>query len=101
MRNREVRWKWTRPPSGIQPSSKETDGGSRMCDVEEQQVARVEVKGPTRRVIRVESEETQDHVRGTLAISQEEADEVGFVQSASVIREELMIGVTIDAVIKP
>ena len=52
-------------------------------------------------MIRVESEKTQDHVRGILAISQEEADEVGFVQSASVIREELMIGVTIDAVIKP
>ena len=54
---------------GMQPSSNETDGGFRMCEVEEQQVARVEVKGPTKRVIRVESEETQPHVRGTLAIS--------------------------------
>ena len=42
----------------------------------------VEIQSPTRKVIRVESEETQDHVRETLAISQEEADEMGFVPSA-------------------
>ena len=70
-------------------------------EVDETQEERVQVQGPKRRVIRVESEETQDHVRETLAISQEEADEVGFVQSASVNREELVIGVSIDAVIKP
>ena len=29
----------------------------------------------------MESEETQDHVRESLAISQEEADEIGFVPS--------------------
>ena len=33
-------------------------------------------------MIRVESEETQDYVRESLAISQEEADEMGFVPSA-------------------
>ena len=44
--------------------------------------ASAEVQGPRRRVMRVESEETQDYVRETLAISQEEADEIGFVRSA-------------------
>ena len=43
---------------GMQPSSNETDGGFVMCEVEEQQAARVEVQGPTRRVIRVDLEET-------------------------------------------
>ena len=33
-------------------------------------------------MIRVESEETQNYVRETLAISQEEAEELGFVPSA-------------------
>ena len=68
-----------------QPSSNETDGGFIMCQVEEQQAARVEVQGPKRRVIRVESAETQDFVRERLAheeINQEEADEMGFVPSA-------------------
>ena len=80
-RNRE--WRWTR--SETQPSSNETDGGFVMCEVEEQQAARVEVQGPKRRVIRVESEETQDYARERLAheeISQEDADEIGFVPSA-------------------
>ena len=43
-------------------------------------------KAHKRRVIRVESEETQDCVRGSLAheeISQEEADEIGFVPSSA------------------
>ena len=31
---------------GIQPLSKETDGGFIMCKVEEPQAARVEVQGP-------------------------------------------------------
>ena len=67
---------------GMQPSSNETDGGFQKCEVEDRQDARVEVQGPKRRVTRVESEETQDYVRGTLAISQEEADEIGIVRSA-------------------
>ena len=41
-----------------------------------------EIQSPKRKVIRVEPEETQDHVRETLAISQEEAEEMGFVPSA-------------------
>ena len=52
---------------GTQLSSNETDGGFIMCEVEEQQAALVEVLGPKRRVIRVEAEETQDYVRGSLA----------------------------------
>ena len=54
-----------------------------MCEVEEQQAARIEVQGTKRRVTRAESEETQD-VRGRLAhedFSQEETDETGFVPS--------------------
>ena len=39
--------------------------------------------GPKRKVIRAESEETQDYVRDTLTVSQEEADEMGFVPSVS------------------
>ena len=84
---------------GMQPSSNEKDGGLRMCEVEEQQAARVEVQGPKRRVIRVESEETQDDVRESLAISQEEADEIGLVPSVNL--EESIAGATTDAVKKP
>ena len=39
--------------------------------------ASAEVQSPRRKVIRVESEETQDCLRETLAISQEEAEEMG------------------------
>ena len=70
---------------GMQPSSNETDGGFIVCEVEERQAARVEVQGLKRRVIRVESEETQDSVRERIAHeenSQEEADVIGFVPSA-------------------
>ena len=57
MRNREVRWRWTRLLLGTR------------------------VPSPERRVIRVEREETQDYVRETLAVSQEEADETAFMPS--------------------
>ena len=68
---------------GLQPSGNETGGGFfYLCEVEERQEARVEVQGPKSRVIRVESEETQDYASETLAISQEEVDEIGFVPSA-------------------
>ena len=66
----------------MQPSSNETDGGLTMCEVEEH-VSKF--KASKIRVIRVESEETQDYVREMLAneeISQDEADEIGFVPSA-------------------
>ena len=52
-------------------------------------------------MIRVESEETQDCVWETLAISQEEADEMGFVPTASSEPRQPFIGVTIDAVKRP
>ena len=45
-------------------------------------VASAEVQSAKRKGIRTESEETQDHVWETLAISQEEAEEMGFVPSA-------------------
>ena len=41
-----------------------------------------EVQSPKRNVIRVESEETQDYVRESLNLSQEEAEEISFVPSA-------------------
>ena len=46
------------------------------------QEERVDIQSPKRTMIRVESEETQDCVRETLAISKEEAEEMGFVPSA-------------------
>ena len=42
----------------------------------------LEVQSPKRKVIRVESEESRDNVRETLAISQEAAEEMCFVRSA-------------------
>ena len=48
-----------------------------------------EIKSPKRKVIRVESEQTQDYVRETLAISQEEAEEMGFVSSALLVRQSM------------
>ena len=45
-------------------------------------VATAEIQSPKRKVIRVQSKETQDYARETLAISQEEAEEMGFVPSA-------------------
>ena len=44
--------------------------------------ANVEIQSRKRKVIRVESEETHDYLCETLAISQEEAEEVGFVPRA-------------------
>ena len=64
------------------------------------QEASVEVQRPKRKVIRVESEETQDYVWETLAISQEEADEMGFVPSALSEPRRALFFVTIDAVLK-
>ena len=73
--------------SEIQPSSNEAEGDFIMCEVEEQQAARVEVQSPKRRaVIRVESEKTKDYVRKQSTyedFSPEEVNEIGFVQSAS------------------
>ena len=76
-RSRERRW--TKRSLGMQQSSNEADGGVIICEVEKkQQAACVEVQGPRRRVIRVQSQEMQDYVRESLAISQEEAVEIGF-----------------------
>ena len=41
-----------------------------------------EIKSPERKVIRVESEETQDYVREANDMNQEEAEEISFVPSA-------------------
>ena len=47
-----------------------------------------ETQSPKRKVSRGESEETQDCVCDTLAISQEEAEEIAFVPSASANHED-------------
>ena len=49
----------------------------------------------------MESEESEDYVHETLTISQEEADENGFVPSALSDFQKLFTGVTIDAAAKP
>ena len=41
-----------------------------------------EAKASKRKVIRVESEETQDYVKGATDLSQEDAEEISFVPSA-------------------
>ena len=63
--------------------------------------ASAEMQSPRRRVIRVESEETQDYVRETLAISQEAAEEMCFVPSALGEPQGPLICATIDAVKRP
>ena len=63
--------------------------------------ASAEIQSPRRKVIRAESEETPDNVRATLAISQEEAEEMGFVPSALGAPRGAFTGVTIDAVKRP
>ena len=50
-----------------------------------------ELQGPQRNVIRVESEETQDHVIESLNLSREEAEEISFVPSAISIPQRHMV----------
>ena len=47
-----------------------------------------EVKSPKRKVIRVESEETQDYVREAIDLSQEDVEEISFVPSAISVPEK-------------
>ena len=72
--------------AGEEASSMEAEGGFMMCEVEEQQMVRVEERSQKRRaVIRVESEETQYYAmerRRCGYRSQEEVEESGFVPSA-------------------
>ena len=49
-----------------------------------------EIQSPRRKVIRVESEETQDQVRETLNLSRDEAEEISFVPSAISITQRPM-----------
>ena len=49
-----------------------------------------EVKSPKRKVIRVESKETQDYVRESWNLSLEEAEEISFVPSAISIPQRPM-----------
>ena len=45
-------------------------------------------KSPKRKIIRVESEETQDHVREANDMDQEEAEEISFVPGAISVQEK-------------
>ena len=74
---------WTKisKEESVEPKGAEKEKNMEVDEAALQE-ARVEVRSPKRKVIRVESEETRDSVRETLAISQEEADEIGFVPSA-------------------
>ena len=49
-----------------------------------------EIKSPKRKRIRVESEETQDYVKGAKGTDQEEAEEVSFVPIAIGVPQKLM-----------
>ena len=60
----------------------------------------VETKSSKGKVIRVESEETQDHVCGMLVISQEEAEELAFVPCALSEPQGSIFSATIVAVTK-
>ena len=51
--------------------------GEMEVDGEMHQEESAKIQSPNGKVIRVEPEETQDYVRETLAISQEEAEEIG------------------------
>ena len=72
--------------AGKEVSGMEPERGLMMCEVEEQQAARVEAQAQKRSdVIRVESEEMQDRVmerRSCGYPGQEEVEEIGFVPSA-------------------
>ena len=66
------------------------------------QEASVEIQSQKRKVIRVESEETQDDVRETLAISQRKRQRKwASCQVLSVNHEGMLRCATIDAVKKP
>ena len=49
-----------------------------------------EIQSPKRKVIRVESEETQDYVRESWNLSRDEAEEISFVPSAISIPQKPM-----------
>ena len=66
----------------LKGAENEKQGSKTEADEATLQEASVEVQSPEGKVIRVESEETQDCVRETWAISQEEAHETGLVPSA-------------------
>ena len=67
-----------------EPNGAENEKQKKEMEVDEAapHEASAEIQSNKRKVIRVESQETQDHVPETLAISKEEAEEMGFVPSA-------------------
>ena len=108
MEKLEVAGPWSRPESGsVDPKGKmgheekEKPKEVEMAvDDDVPQEESIDFQSPRKKGIRVESEGTQDCVRETLAIGQEEADEMGFVPSALGEPRGPFIGATIDAVRK-
>ena len=80
------RWARTRVTKEVseEPTGAESENQEMEMEVGEATPhdASAEIQSPKRKVIRVESEETHDCVCETVAISQEEAEKMGFVPSA-------------------
>ena len=83
-RHGQVRAKITRKERESQSKMEEKADGKAPSQ------AGAEIQSPKRKVIRVESEETQDHVKESLNLSQDEAEEIGFVPSAISIPQRPM-----------
>ena len=73
----EGRHEWAQAKS----SRRESEAPGEECE---------EVKSPKGKVIRVESEETQDYVREAKDLSQEEAEERSFVPGAISVAQKLL-----------
>ena len=63
---------------------------TRRMEIEMRRVKRVRIQRSKKKVIRVESEETQDYVRESLNLSREEAEEISFVPSTISISQRPM-----------
>ena len=82
----------------------ETDKQEKKMEVDEATLheASTQVQSPKRKVIRVENQKRRkNYVRETLAISQADAEEMGFVPRALKEPQGPFTGVTIDAVKRP
>ena len=81
--------------------SEESKGAGMEVDGKVRQKEDAEIQSPKRKVIRVESEETQDYDRESLNLSPEGAEEIGFVLSALSIPRGLWKGATTASVKTP
>ena len=75
-RHRQVRAKMARKERKYQPRMERKADRNALGEEGE------EIRSPRKKVIRVESEETQDYVRESLNLSRDEAEEISFVPCA-------------------